>query len=473
MTKEDFIKQAVASGKPKEEIRKVFDSIDAAGEFDDSEKPVKQPGLIQRMAKGALDFVKSVPIGAASSLATVPGNMAVSDWQRGVYPGISAPQPDQTQNQQLVGQYIANMAPKTGMGKAGLIAGQILTPTSPLDIVGFGATVKGETNIIKAVKNVPKIIGRTAVTAMEEQSGMPAKVLKAAGTPEGLNALKQVQGKAYEIGQNLVKSVYNPWDAIPESKVIKEILPNLPSSGSTDIIASLRKHFIENPISELKPLNDKILNKMNEIQSMAMQNPDGKLSAVDLANLRQQIDKVIDDNFGQGVDSYLSALKDARHAIKESLLKSANESGNIEYASTMKTFANKLDLVDKLKGKLGENISQGQDKAQGFISNLFGKNRTNTQETLKNFDAAFGTNYFEQANAAHLADYLNPDGKLPLFTKWPTGRSGMLGKLGAVTIGSPRLDAWALNHPKTAATIGALGAGAIGLETIGNMSARK
>ncbi|MDD5060909.1 MAG: hypothetical protein PHN44_01315 [Candidatus Marinimicrobia bacterium] len=43
MNRDEFVKQAVASGKPKDEIKRVYDSIDAAGEFDDQQQVTPEP----------------------------------------------------------------------------------------------------------------------------------------------------------------------------------------------------------------------------------------------------------------------------------------------------------------------------------------------------------------------------------------------------------------------------------------------
>ncbi len=42
MNRDDFIKQAVASGKPRDEIQRIYEAADSAGDFDDGE-PVQQP----------------------------------------------------------------------------------------------------------------------------------------------------------------------------------------------------------------------------------------------------------------------------------------------------------------------------------------------------------------------------------------------------------------------------------------------
>ena len=419
--------------------------------------------LAKKIGIGVKDFAGGVLAGSGSVLATLPGNQGVPDWQRGVYPGLSAPQPDQTLNQRLVGKTIANMAPKTPAGQVGSLTGQIITPTSPLDIAGFGKIFDLAHVGLAATKKLPNAVGRMIVQAAEEQTAMPAAVLKKIGTPEGLAAVQAVKGQAYNLGQQMVQAVYHPWDAIPEGAHIKEILPSLPSMPTTDIQNVLTKHIVENAPAELKPVNDKIIEKMNWIKGIAQQNPDGKLTASDLVGIRQNLDKVIDNGFGQDAGSYLNALKDVRHAVKENLLDAAKASGNTDYQTTMIKYANKLDLVDRLKAKLGQNIAQGDDRAEGFVNNLFGKNRTNTQETLKDFDKAFGTDFYNQANATHIADYLSADGKIPLFTKWSTGRSGMLGKVGALTIGSPRVMSWALNNPGKASVLAGTGTVGMGL----------
>jgi hypothetical protein len=109
MNRDEFVKQAVASGKPKDEIKRVYDSIDAAGEFDDQQQPaVPEPdsnvapveqtqtekygvagalfpattesterggGFIPRVISGAGD-VLTFPARATSAVATGAGTIA-------------------------------------------------------------------------------------------------------------------------------------------------------------------------------------------------------------------------------------------------------------------------------------------------------------------------------------------------------------------------------------------------------------
>jgi hypothetical protein len=61
MTRDEFMAQAVASGKSKDEIKRVYDSIEAAGEFSDSSDvshettPTKEPGYLQTLAQPLID----------------------------------------------------------------------------------------------------------------------------------------------------------------------------------------------------------------------------------------------------------------------------------------------------------------------------------------------------------------------------------------------------------------------------------
>jgi hypothetical protein len=60
MTRDDFVKQAIASGKPKDEIRKVYNSIEAAGEFDDQQQPPQQPRYLQRLGNAEKENANAI-----------------------------------------------------------------------------------------------------------------------------------------------------------------------------------------------------------------------------------------------------------------------------------------------------------------------------------------------------------------------------------------------------------------------------
>ena len=297
---------------------------------------------------------------------------------------------------------------------------------------------------LESVGNAKQRLSGFLGQVAEEQTALPEEILRKAGTKEGLAELKTNKGKAYEIGQKLVDAVYNPIDNLPEARTINEMLPKLPTVDAEPIASAMAKHIIENPSPKLEKVNTLLQNDVEWILKTAEKNG-GTIPAKEALNIRTQLDELIQDQYGKDAGKYINALKDARHQIRASLLDAAARSGNQEYIAGMKSLSDKLQLLDKIKTRLGSDVQTGEGRAESFVRNLFNLGRSDLQETMKDFDAVFGTQITPQANAARMAEILNKQGNVPYFTKWPTGRSGMLGKLGALTVGSPKVMSKVLN----------------------------
>ncbi len=341
-------------------------------------------------------------------------------------------------------------------------------------ILPAAASVKRLRTALPILKTAPKVqeatvggkIKKAVEGIIEEQTAMPIDVLKMANTKEGMAFLKANKGKTAEIGQKLVENVYNPIDALPEREIIKKILPEIGGVDVSGVKKSLIGHIVENPAPDMVPVNEKIAKTINWIADVERTNG-GSIPADQLINLRKQVDDMIGDSFGKESGRYVSALKDARHEMKTAIIDAADMSGNSDYKKAMESFANKLEILSKIKDRLGSSANVGEGRAEGFIRNLFGKNKEYAREMIKDYDAVFGKNTLNQAWAARLADYLTPSGELPYLTKWPTGRGGILGTAGALSVGSPKVASKyilpVLNKaPKTAAAITAGGVAGAG-----------
>lgn len=284
----------------------------------------------------------------------------------------------------------------------------------------------------KVMRPVDEALGEIA----ENRGAISEEALRLAGTKEGRELLKKNKGQAYEIGQELVKSIYNPIEKLPEAKRINEILPKLPAVKADNIISALGEKIVQNPAPEFEKINTKIGNTIDWINNTAIRNG-GVLNSGDLMNIRSQLDELLVDSWGRESNTYITALKNARHEIRNSLIEAAQNSGKTEYITQMESLAKKLDLTDRIKDRLGSDVRTGEGRAESFVRNLMNQGKSNVREILADYDDVFGTDILKRANASHLSDQLNKKGKLPLLSNWNTGAGGNI--LERATIGSPKV----------------------------------
>ena len=140
--------------------------------------------------------------------------------------------------------------------------------------------------------------------------------------------------------------------------------------------------------------------------------------------------------------------------MAESLTETAEQSGNPQYAEAMRSMANKMRIIDDLKGYIGKSEQARNRKIQGFIDNLFGKNKEDAQRVISELGEVLGNDFIQESKLARLAGELGPEGVPGLTPRQPTGRSGF--GLGA---GASQLAAGlgTGNLPLAASGVGTLG----------------
>jgi len=170
----------------------------------------------------------------------------------------------------------------------------------------------------------------------------------------------------------------------------------------------------------------------------AKANPKINLSAEGVYDLRKAVDANVD--FGRGKDSATkkanAAMMKVRTALKNSLEAAATKSGNPEYIKSMKTLSSKLQARDNLLPFLGKSEQTQSARAESFINNLYGKNKSERQRLLKNFDVLFGSDIAKRSKTASFAKQFD-EGTPPIFPVGTTGRYGPLKALGTLGIASP------------------------------------
>ena len=168
--------------------------------------------------------------------------------------------------------------------------------------------------------------------------------------------------------------------------------------------------------------------KIDQVISLLNQatDKDGKIPAYVARMIKQQYDAAVGDAFGKESSAYISALKSARHDIAKSLEAAAEESGIPEYALAMKDYTRKYSALDKIADQLGGSETTRRARAESFVSNLYGKNKTQQQKNMADLADILGEDFAQQAKAIGTAKVAMPGGALPIFPTHTTGRS-MLG----------------------------------------------
>jgi hypothetical protein len=255
--------------------------------------------------------------------------------------------------------------------------------------------------------------------------------------------LARVVGTEAEIGEELVDRVTNFERYLPETKQIRPIVEQL---GDVDVLPVLEA--IESVKIQGKILSPQALKVNKEIDdaltSILEQVPSGgKISAIDLYDLRKMLDESI--NFGQigGNQPISKALekgyKRARTHIKTELENLAEASGMPQYKKLMSSLSDKLNVRNKVARSLGKSSDVADERAEGVVSNLYGKNKTAKQQTMKEFDRITGGDIADKAYKSKLGAQIGvEEGGLPYSSDITTGKGGVL---RATPIASPLIQA--------------------------------
>lgn len=323
-----------------------------------------------------------------------------------------------------------------------------------------------------------KALGRMA----SELSGISEDALRkwGMGFGKGAKELQEAAGKQYEIGQKLVRMLDNADEFLPERELINGILETMPQIDVDKAISRLsikRSDVLNSTIDNADQVADNILKKMEKISNKA--GVDGKIPAAEYRKIRVDVDKDIGDAFGKESGEYVNALKDLRHGMAQDLIESAEQSGNPQYVELMKSYASKLQAIENAKQFLGKSAQTRANRAESFVSTLFGANKTERQNAVKAVGDIFGEDFLEQTKLARLAAEIGEGAEPAWFARQPTGRS-MLGlgtggtllfkglQTGNIPLAAMGTGITALTSPKVATKILPV-AGAI--ERVGSIAA--
>lgn len=323
----------------------------------------------------------------------------------------------------LTGQMV-----NVGEGK-NLSAGEFATDIGLSTVLpGVGAGLKKVVNPV-----FTKFINPAVTRLASELSGISAEALNVASTKTGRRKLVEMAGKSKEIGDRVLNSLENIDDNFHFEADLQNALSNMPKISTKPLIESLTQS-IESLKSGLQTTPKKRAAEYLQNEIKAFKRLPKQLDAIDFRNMRKDLDYAI--NFDEvGSDLISNALANTRKTAKQSLI---DASKGTDYEPVMKHYADVLDTRERIFNIIGKKPHIREGRIEGFINNLYGKNKTARQELLKDLDKVLGENFTEETKLATLANEIVKDGnKIPFFPTQTTGRSlmGTLGSLGVAGTG--------------------------------------
>lgn len=298
-----------------------------------------------------------------------------------------------------------------------------------------------------------KILGKAA----QELSGVSEEALRTYGTGfgEGAKSITAASGKQQEIGQKLVKMLDRLDDYLPEKQVVDAALNEMPAVNVANTIKTLGEAQSGGVLKSSRETNAQIKGLIDDLVAAA--DDQGNIPAAKFREIRIELDELAGDAFGKESNKFVSAVKKARHTMADDLAKTAEASGNPEYAEAMKSMASKFRAADDLKAFLGKSAQTREQRAESFISTLFGKNKEERRKAVQAMGEIFGQDFIQESKLANLAAELGESGKPSLLPRQFTGRAALGPVLsGGLFTGGAGLGAaaipTALSSPRLAAT---------------------
>lgn len=342
-------------------------------------------------------------------------------------------------------------------------------------VIGFGVPVaaaglSGAAEVAGPIVNkVAKSANRTIRRVVEQLSGTDARALRAftrdserlqkafdSGKAIALDGVGEQQGFADFL-------IQQKFSRLPEVSKANELLttrfPRVDAKPLIDYLKSIKSS--NNPALDSQA---KIVNEWGQ----RLANQVGKDGKVDASLFRTWIDELQQANskFYSGDAPFVNAtLIRAASKANVQLRKTAVEmakSGQPEgqlYIDLMKKAADKRRILSFFYKRLGSKPEQIEQRAEGFINNLFGKNKTIQQRRMQELDRKFDTNFLELAKSADLARKLGNGGIPQLLPGQSTGKSlTSLAAGGLVAGGAAALGGQDSSSIGTAAVLGAVAA---------------
>ena len=393
--------------------------------------------LLSRMVKDPNLLTKAVQSGAGGGLgaATIGGiqgtagsDMQGIDLDRGAETALSA-------------------------GAGGLAFGVAL----PLASAGL---VSGATKAAPYVRAATKAVSNSVARGVEQLSGVSVGALRAYNKdPKAIRGASNSEGA---IASELVDFLQNSRKSLlPESKLARELLPQMPDVDGSGLIK-----FMKTPPPNLRPDQmeawSQVKGKWAEWVENRIKLGGGSGNKVPAKVMREIVDDLQDVGFDKNAPFLNVLLRQAQRVGNDSIRTMAGAAGKNgeKYLQLMEKAAEKQGILKFLRGQMGipkrgvPDPAVVQQRAQNFVTRIFGKNKEAALSRMRDLDTKFGTNFVEQAQNANYASQLGPGGKPALFSNLNTGKAALGVVTGGAMGGTPGAIAGsAASSPKAGAFI--------------------
>jgi hypothetical protein len=234
-----------------------------------------------------------------------------------------------------------------------------------------------------------------------------------------------------ELSKKLADRVINFEQYLPDAQLYAKKIEALPPIPVTEITAALEK---SKPTTLVGETSKKSARQIDELISdiNAMADANGNITGTQARAIKQTLDHEVGNAFAQqSPTQYVAAAKSGRHEIAQAMKAAAKRSGDIDMIQMTEDYEKRLSALDKITDHLGDDPKTIRSRAEGFVSNLYGANKSARREDVAEISDIMGEDFLEDARALSVAKRAMPGGGLAWYPTHNNGRSTLGLQLGS------------------------------------------
>lgn len=309
--------------------------------------------------------------------------------------------------------------------------------------LAIGGALRPLSGIPKAATSVADLTERAAGAL----SGVPGRELAAIGplgTSQFGERVRRMAAKdepGLELSKKLADRVINFEQYLPDAQKYAQKIASLPPIPVSDITVALEKAKPTTMVGESsKKAARQIDGLVSDIKAMADAN--GNITGPQARAIKQTLDHEVGNAFGQqSPTQYVAAAKSGRHSIAQAMKDAAKNSGDVEMVKMTEDYEKRLAALDKITDALGDDPRTIRQRAEGFVNNLFGANKSARREDVAEIGDIMGEDFLQDARAISVAKKAMPGGGLAIFPTHHNGRAALSAQVGqslaSLGFGSP------------------------------------
>lgn len=299
--------------------------------------------------------------------------------------------------------------------------------------LALGGALRPLSGLPKAAPAAADFVERSAGAL----SGVPGRELAAIGPLGGSKFGQKVSAMAaqdepgVELSKKLADRVINFEQYLPDAQLYAKKIEALPPIPVTDITAALEKSKPTTLVGETSKKSVRQIDGLiSDINAMADVN--GNITGPQARAIKQTLDHEVGNAFAQqSPTQYVAAAKSGRHEIAQAMKAAAKRSGDVDMVKMTEDYEKRLSALDKITDHLGDDPKTIRSRAEGFVSNLYGANKSARREDVAEISDIMGEDFLEDARALSVAKRAMPGGGLAWYPTHNNGRSTLGLQLGS------------------------------------------